>query len=129
MTSLPEMEVRSIRPALLLLWAATGLVLLIARANVDNLLLARTADRESELAMRVVTGASRAHLIRLLLTESALLAGMGSVAGLVVAESLINLIQGYGPGMVPRLAEIRLSTRGCSSSHLSCRSLPPFCSV
>ncbi|MGE6761344.1 ABC transporter permease [Corallococcus interemptor] len=97
-----------VRPSLLLLLGAVGLVLLIACANLMHLLLARAASREGETSVRLALGASRGRIARELLVESALLSVLGGGAGLLAAMWALDALAAFGPRDIPRIDEVSL---------------------
>jgi putative ABC transport system permease protein len=110
-TGLRERQVRDYRTASLVLLACVLGVLLIACANVANLLLARAAIRRRELAVRAAIGASRARLVRQMITESLLLSLAGCAAGLSMAAGLLRVLLRLAPDGIPRLQEATLDLR------------------
>ena len=106
--SLRDAVVGNVRPLLLSFSAAVALVLLIGCANVSNLLLVRTAARHHELAVRLAIGATRAHLVRQLLTENLVLAGFGGIAGVAAVYWMQVWLVAAMPAELPRLHEIRI---------------------
>src|SRR5437868_2784125 len=94
------------RPALLMLCAMAGCVLLVACVNVANLLLARSLSRQKEIGIRAALGAGRWQIVKQLLTESALLGLFGGLAGLVLAVWGIDSLRGFLPSNIPRIGEI-----------------------
>jgi putative ABC transport system permease protein len=106
-----DQSVGTIRPALMILLAGIGFVLIMASVNVANLLLARSIAREKELATRAALGAGRARIARQLLTESVLFAGAGGVVGLIVMWWTLQGLIALAPADIPRMDEVTVDWR------------------
>jgi putative ABC transport system permease protein len=109
-TSLHESLIAGVKPALLAILGAVVLVLLIACVNVTNLLLARAANRRGEFAMRAALGAGQTRLLRQLTTESLLLALLGGLLGIGIAELGVRALVALSPAGLPRVEAIRVDT-------------------
>jgi predicted permease len=110
-TPLKQNVVGQVKAPLLLLLGAVGFVLLIACANVAHMLLARSATRQKEIAVRTALGAPRKRVIRQLLTENLLLAAMGASAGLLLAVWGTRALVALSPAFLPRVDTIRIDAR------------------
>lgn len=108
LTTLSQKALGDIRPALLILLGAVSFVLLIACVNVANLLLARSAARVKEVAIRTALGADRARVVRQLLTESLLLAVGGALLGLAIAYAGVSGLVALAPDNVPRVDDVQI---------------------
>ncbi|SRR5579884_607405 len=110
LTSLQDNLIAGVKPALLAILGAVILVLLIACVNVTNLLLARAAQRRGEFAMRAALGAGQTRLLRQLITESLLLAVLGGLLGIAIAEIGVRALVALSPPGLPRAEAIRVDT-------------------
>ena len=109
-TPLPEQVVGpTLRTTLWIMLGAVAAVLLIACANVANLLLSRAAVRQREVTVRMALGASRRRLVRQLLTESVLLSALGGVIGIALALGVLRVLPAFAPADLPRMAGIRIN--------------------
>ena len=108
LAALSDQLLGQVRPAIVVLFSAVALVLLIACANAANLLLARALVRRRETAIRTALGASPAHVARLHLAEGTILAGLAAVVGLLLAHAGVASLRALAPADLPRLDEVRV---------------------
>ena len=108
---LSDLITRQVRPVLRILFVAVGFVLLIACANVANLLLSRSLARRRELALRTILGAERRRIVRQLLTESLLLGACGAALGTALAAALIGTLARIAPVSLPRMEHVAIDGR------------------
>jgi putative ABC transport system permease protein len=109
--TLTDVIVGDVEAAVLTLSGAAALVLLVSCMNVASLLLVRGLARQREIAIRASLGAARARILRQLVTESAVLAGIGTVVGVAVAAAAVRLLAGVAPAEVPRLGDVAVDPR------------------
>lgn len=105
-TPLAEFITGNVGPALWILMSAVTLVLLVGCANVANLILARQSSRAREISVRLALGAARSRLLAFLLTEAAIVGGLGAAVGVVIAAGAIRLLQSMAPRQLPRLDSV-----------------------
>ncbi|HEY4356606.1 MAG TPA: ABC transporter permease [Acidobacteriaceae bacterium] len=115
-----EQVVGNVRRTLYMLLGAVGFVLLIACVNLANLQLSRAVARQKEIAVRTALGASRARIVRQLLTESALLAFAGGAAGIAIAVLALHWVRLLGPQSVPRMSDIGIGLPALAFTFLVC---------
>lgn len=118
--SLRDLRIGDARAVAWVLFGAVLAVLLLACANVANLLMARTEARRRELALRVALGAGRLRLIRQAVTESLLLAVLGGLCGLALADALLKVLVNAAPGGIPQLARATLDSRVLAFTFVCC---------
>ncbi len=109
--SLDDVVLSPVRPLINVLLVAAALLLLVATANIANLLLARAAQRNAETALRAALGASSRRLVRQFLTEGALLVTLGAGAGIALATIVLRMVRAYGPADIPRIASVSVDAR------------------
>jgi predicted permease len=107
-TPLQQRLTGNVQATLWMLMSAVGVVWLIGCANIANLLLARAADRRREIALRAALGAGRGRVVRQLLTESCVLAGVAGLAGLLLASTFVQALAALSPANLPRIDELRI---------------------
>ncbi len=108
---LADEVVRDAKSGLVMLLAAIGLVILLTSASLASMMLSHTASRQGEMAVRIALGASRARVVRQLMTESLLLAFIGGATGCAAGYWGVELIKRFGPANVPRLADVSMDAR------------------